>query len=106
MKKTWINVFVDAYDQNQYYVSKTYGSKTEALTSVRKSMKDRYIATLDLSVLLFPKAKRTRKTTKPVFAKNPHVTAFVKEMSEKLNKIMYRNPTADEIESYKHLPKG
>lgn len=105
MKKTWINVFVDAYDQNQYYVSKTYGSKTEALTSVRKSMKDRYIATLDLSVLLFPKPKRTRKTitgVKPVFAKNPHVTAFVKEMSEKLNKIMYAN---QETHS-KQFPKG
>ena len=51
--KAWVNVFIDLYDQHQYYVSKSYATKKEAVLHVRTPyMEERYVDTVNLSELL------------------------------------------------------
>lgn len=48
--KKWVNVFIDCYDETQYYVSKSYSTKQLAMSNVRPSMKGRYVNTIELNV--------------------------------------------------------
>ncbi len=48
--KKWVNVFIDCYDETQYYVSKSYATKQLALNNVRPSMEGRYVDTIELNV--------------------------------------------------------
>lgn len=50
--KTWVNIFRDSYDKTQYYVSKSYATKKIARENVRKSMKSRYVNTINLKPVL------------------------------------------------------
>jgi hypothetical protein len=93
--KKWVNVFVDIYDKEQYYVTKSYGTKIEALLAVRNHMKDRYIATIDLSSILNkvlkPKKVGSKTVENPAFGINPSPATMkaLEELGQKLNKIMY-----------------
>lgn len=50
--KNWVNVYLDYYDKKQYYVSKSYTTKREAKSNVRKSMISRYVATVNIDKLI------------------------------------------------------
>lgn len=50
--KTWVNIYIDYYDEVQLYISKSYKTKKEAKDNVRKVMKSRYINTVNLKSVL------------------------------------------------------
>jgi len=52
--KLWINIFRDQFNKDQLYLSHSYGTKKEAQQGIRSSMKDRFIATVNLKPVLAP----------------------------------------------------
>lgn len=52
--KKWVNIFVDFYDKEQFYVSKSYATKKVAVSSVRDHMRTRYVDTINVLAIIKP----------------------------------------------------
>ena len=51
--KGWVNVYIGLYNRSEYYVSKSYATKREAVLHVQTPhMEDRYVDTVNLNELL------------------------------------------------------
>jgi len=64
-KTVFVNVFLDLYQEDVFYFSKSKNTRTEALKSVRVGLEDRYVDTIRIELELTESYNERMKKSDP-----------------------------------------